>query len=93
MPLLSEVKNRASKAREKSYEVWDDRGLFMLVTPTGVRLWQFKYRIDGVEKLLALGAYPDVPLKRAGETRDEARTLVADGVGPTAKRRADRAQS
>lgn len=47
MPLLSEVKIRASRPREKSYKVWDDRGLFMLVTPTGARLWRFKYRIDG----------------------------------------------
>ena len=34
----------------------------------------------GVEKLLALGAYPDVPLKQAREKRDEARKLVADGI-------------
>lgn len=89
MPLLSEVKIRASRPREKSYKVWDDRGLFMLVTPTGARLWRFKYRIDGKERLLALGAYPDVPLKGAREKRDEARALVADGIDPMAKRRAD----
>jgi hypothetical protein len=91
MPLLSEMKIRACRPREKSYKVWDDRGLFMLVTPTGARLWRFKYRIDRKERFLALGAYPDVPLKRAREKRDEARTLVADGVDPMAKRRADRA--
>jgi hypothetical protein len=27
-----------SKPKEKSYKVWDDRGLYMLVTPTGGRL-------------------------------------------------------
>jgi integrase len=91
MPQISELKIRASKPKEKSYKVWDDRGLYMLVTPTGGRLWRFRYRIGGVEKLLALGAYPDVPLKRAREKRDEARILVADGVDPMAKRRADRA--
>ena len=91
MPLLSEVKIRASKPREKSYKVWDDRGLYMLVTPTDGRLWRFRYRIGGVEKLLALGAYPDVPLKRAREKRDEAGTLVADGIDPMAKRREARA--
>jgi len=69
----------------------DDRGLYMLVTPTGGRLWRFRYRIGGVEKLLALGAYPDVPLKRAREKRDEARTLVADGVDPMTERREARA--
>jgi len=42
------------------------------------------------EKLLALGAYPDVSLKRAREKRDDARKLVADEVDPNAKRQAER---
>jgi integrase len=44
-----------------------------------------------VEKLLALGSYPDVPLKRAREKRDEARRLVADRIDPSAKRKAEKA--
>ncbi|MGH8319836.1 MAG: Arm DNA-binding domain-containing protein [Steroidobacteraceae bacterium] len=63
----------------------------MLVTPTAGRLWRFRYRLSGVEKLLALGAYPDVTLKRAREKRDHARRLVADGVDPGVKRQAERA--
>ena len=53
-------------------------------------LWRFRYRHGGVEKLLTLGAYPDVLLKRAREKRDDARRYVADGVDPSAKRRAER---
>lgn len=93
MPTLSEAKIRASKPRERPYKVFDERGLFMLVTPSGGRLWRFRYRLRGVEKLLTLGAYPDVPLKRAREKRDEARRVVADGVDPSAKRQAERAAS
>ena len=63
----------------------------MLVTPTGGRLWRFRYRLGGVEKLLTLGAYPDVTLTRAREERDDARKWVADGVDPSAKRQAERA--
>jgi Arm DNA-binding domain len=37
-----------------------------------------------------LGAYPDVSLKRAREKRDDAQRHVADGVDPSAKRRAER---
>ena len=54
----------------------------MLVTPAGGRLWRFKYRRGVVEKLLTLGAYPDVSLKRTREKRDDARKLVADEVDP-----------
>lgn len=47
-----------------------------------------QYRVDGKEKLLALGAYPDVPLKLAREHRDEARRLLADGIDPGEHRKA-----
>ena len=62
----------------------------MLVTPSGGRLWRFRYRLGGVEKLLTLDAYPDVSLKRAREKREDVRKLVADEVDPSAKRQAER---
>jgi hypothetical protein len=91
MPALSEAKIRAARPQERAYKLFDERGLFMLVTPAGGRLWRFRYRLGGVEKLLTLGAYPDVTLKRAREKRDDARKLVADGIDPSAKRQAERA--
>jgi integrase len=91
MPALSEAKIRGARPKERAYKVFDERGLFMLVTPTGGRLWRFRYRLGGVEKLLTLGGYPDVTLKRAREKRDDARRLVADGIDPSAKRHAERA--
>ena len=90
MPALSEMKIRAARPRERAYKLFDERGLFMLVTPTGGRLWRFRYRMGRVEKLLTLGAYPDVPLKRAREKREDARKLVADGIDPNTKRRAEK---
>jgi integrase len=89
--MLTEVAIRNAKPRERPYKLFDERGLFMLVVPTGGRLWRFRYRHSGKEKLLSLGAYPDVPLRRAREKRDEARRLVADSIDPSAKREADKA--
>jgi integrase len=90
MPLLSEARIRASRPKDRLYKVFDERGLFLLTTPSGGRLWRFRYRLGGVEKLLTLGAYPDVSLKRAREKRDDARKLVADDVDPSAKRQAEK---
>jgi integrase len=90
MTTLSDARIRAAKATERPYKLFDERGLFLLVTPAGGRLWRLRYRMAGVEKLLALGVYPDVPLKRAREKRDEARRLIADGIDPNAKRKAER---
>jgi integrase len=90
MAILRDTRIRAAKPMERPYKLFDERGLYLLVTPTGNRLWRLRYRMGALEKLLALGAYPDVPLKRAREKRDEARKLVADGIDPNAKRKAER---
>jgi integrase len=90
MPTLTESAIRGAKPKDKAYKLFDEQGLFLLVTPPGGRLWRFKFRYGGVEKLLAIGAYPDVPLKRARQKRDEVRRLLADGIDPSAKRQAER---
>ena len=84
--MLSDTRVRAAKPRDRAYKLYDERGLFLFVTPTGGRLWRLKYRLRDREKLISLGAYPDVGLKRAREKRDEARKLLADGVDPSAER-------
>src|SRR3546814_6498520 len=53
----------------------------------GSLLWRLKYRLDGREKKLALGKYPQVSLKAAREKRDEARKKIAEGVDPGKQRR------
>ena len=81
--MLNDTQVRNAKPRQSAYKLFDERGLFLLVSPSGARLWRFKYRTHGREKLLALGAYPDVPLKRARDKRDEARRRLADGIDPS----------
>jgi integrase len=88
--MLTEISCRTAKPGPKPRKMFDERGLYLLVTTAGGRLWRFKYRIEGREKLLGLGAYPDVPLKRAREKRDAARQLLADGIDPSIKRRAEK---
>ena len=65
-------------------------GLYLTVETSGGRLWRFKYRYAGVEKLLSLGRYPEVSLKRARDKRDEARRLLADQVDPAIKRKTEK---
>ncbi len=90
MTLLTELQVHNAKPRDRAYKLFDERGLFLLVTPSGSRLWRLKYRIGDREKLISLGIYPDVPLKRAREKRDEARRLVADEIDPSVERKARR---
>jgi integrase len=88
--MLTEVTIRAAKPKEKPYKLFDARGLFLLIKPTDARLWRLKYQHAGREKLISLGLYPEVSLKRAREKRDEARKLIADGVDPSATRKAQK---
>jgi len=84
---LTETQIKALKPGEKARKVADEKGLYLLLQPSGGKLWRLKYRVDGKEKLLALGAYPDVPLKMARERRDEARRLLAEGIDPSEHRK------
>lgn len=84
---LSDTAIRNLKVPSKPTKISDDRGLFLLLTPSGGKLWRFKYRFDRKERLLALGRYPDVSLAKARERREDARRLLADGIDPNAHRK------
>jgi integrase len=61
------------------------------VSPAGGKLWRFKYRMNGKEKRIGFGRYPDVPLALARERREEARKLLAAGIDPSVNRQAQKA--
>lgn len=80
---LTDVAIRNAKPREKSYKISDMLGLFLLISPSGSKLWRMKYRFNGAEKKLSLGDYPRLSLRDARKKRDEARDLLAEGKDPS----------
>jgi integrase len=90
---LSDAAVRSLKPREKPYKVSDFDGLFVLVKPNGARLWQFKYRIGGKERLLSIGPYPETSLAQARAKRDAARSMVANGVDPSQAKQEQKRQN
>lgn len=87
---LSEMKIRTAKPEEKQITLFDGGGLFLLITPSGGKLWRFKYRFDSKEKLISLGTYPEISLADARQRRDEARQQIAHGIDPGAVRKAQK---
>ena len=95
--MLTETKVRNAKPspgtkakpdpRPKKYFDGDGRGLYLLVNPNGSKLWRYKFRMHGKERLVSLGRYPDIGLADARRARDERRKLVANGVDPVALKR------
>ena len=57
---LTDTAIKAAKHGAKPIKLFDERGLFLLLQPSGGKLWRLKYRILGKEKKLSLGVYPDV---------------------------------
>lgn len=84
---LTDTVVREAKPREKPYKKGDSLGLYLLVAPTGSKLWKLKFRIDGKEKKLSLGSYPDVSLAEARKRRDDARKGLAAGADPALEKR------
>lgn len=89
MPLTNTQIQKAKPAG-KPVKLADEKGLYLLITPGGSKLWRFKYRYDGKEKLMSLGVYPDVSLADARDKRDAARRERAAQVDPMAKRMGER---
>lgn len=85
---LSDAAIRAAKPADKQFKLHDEGGLFLIVKPSGGKLWRLKYRHLGKEQQLSVGRYPDVGLKDARARRDEARKLIANGKNPTFEKNA-----
>ena len=86
MPLtVKEIE--AAQPQSKPWKLTDERGLYLLISPNGSKRWHLRYSFQGVKKKISFGPFPDVSLKSARAKRDEARSLVADGVDPLQQRR------
>jgi len=77
---------RAAKPKEKPYKLSDGQGLILLIQPNGSKWWRYRYRMNGKEKMLSIGTYPDVTLKKAREMRVTADDLLKQGIDPSQHR-------
>ncbi len=82
---------RAAKPGPKPRKLTDGLGLYLLVHSNGGKYWRLKYRVAGREKTLALGTYPAVKLATARRGCMEAREQLAQGIDPSAVRKAKKA--
>jgi integrase len=86
--MLTDTRIKTAKPQAKLYKIADERGLHLSVYPNGSKLWQMRYRIEGIEKTASLGKYPEVTLAQARDRRDQMRKLVANGIDPVQSQRA-----
>ena len=63
--------------------------MYLLVKASG-RYWRMDYTHADKRKTLALGVYPEVSLAKARKRREEARELLAEGLDPSAAKKAEK---
>jgi integrase len=85
---LTDTQVRKAKPGTKPFKLSDAGGLYLAVMPTGGKLWRWKYRFEGKEKLMSLGSYPEISLAAAREAHVEGRKLLSRSVDPMARKRA-----
>lgn len=90
MSKLDDAAVKGAKARDKAYKLADAGGFYLLVLPSGSRLWRLDYRHNGRRKTLAIGTYPAMKLDEARKSADAAKALLATGIDPSARKKADR---
>lgn len=79
---LTDAKIKNAKAGDKPFKLYDRDGLFLLVNPSGSKLWRFKFRLNRVEGVCSLGRYPNVSLKDARLLAAEKHKMVEAGLHP-----------
>lgn len=87
---LSDLAIKKAVPTDKPVKMTDGNGLYLLVQPTGGKLWRYDYRFDGKRKTLALGAYPEVSLAAAREKHGAARKSLAESIDPAASKQAEK---
>ncbi|STT84688.1 phage integrase [Klebsiella pneumoniae] len=83
---LTNTEIRAAKPEVKEYTLQDGNGLYLLVKPSGSKIWRFSYYRphDKKRALVSFGSINEVTLAEARKKRDEFRALIAQGIDPQA---------
>lgn len=71
-----------AKPGDKPYKLSTGRGFYLLVMPTGGKLWRYDYRFDGKRKTAALGSFPDVSRKKRRRNKPHAGNLLSRALTP-----------
>ncbi|WP_046158533.1 MULTISPECIES: tyrosine-type recombinase/integrase [Chromobacterium] len=80
---LTDLAIRQAKPQDKPYQLADGESLYLEVSPSGGKLWRFRFRFQGKAGILALGKYPAVGLSDARQKAHEARVQLAQGINPS----------
>jgi len=77
---LSDSKIKAAKPKDKRYSLSDGQALYIEIMPSGLKIWRYRPRKNGIEQRVKLGEYPSMSLAQARAERDQLVGLALQGV-------------
>ncbi len=86
--LLTDKAVKAAKPKGKPYRRPDGGNLYLYVSTTGVKSWQFRYRLNGAPCTFTIGKYPRISLELARVEAERGRAEVDTGRHLTTLKRA-----
>ena len=81
--VLTDTTIRNAKPKERQYKLYDQEGLYLIVTPSGGKWWRLDYSMEGKRNTISLGIYPHVTLKEARQRKDRIKVLIKQGIHPS----------
>ena len=79
---ITNIQIKNAKPKDKKYTLSAGESLFLLVMPSGGKLWKYRYRIDGKAGEYSIGSYPVISLIDAKSMAPDLRALVLQGIHP-----------
>lgn len=73
---------RGIKAGKDGEKLMDTNGLYLDISPKGVKTWRVRYKRNGKETRKSIGRYPQMTLKEARDARD---VLLGYAAAPVAQ--------
>lgn len=78
---------------DKPYKIADGDGLYLLVRPSGQKVWQMLYRHGGKHKTYTFGSYGEVSLKEAQQELVRVKSLLCEGIDPNVAKKTRRMEN
>jgi integrase len=85
--MLTQLQINAAKPKAKPYQLADGHGLVLAIQPSGSKLWRFRYRYGGRQKMLHMGPLSTLSLADARDKCHDARKAIAAGLDPALEKK------
>lgn len=82
MPKLTDAAVRNAKPRSARYELTEESGLAIRVSPRGGKSWGWRYRYEGAQKRITIGHYPKMSLGEARASLGALQDKLARHIDP-----------